>query len=89
MKQKRDCFNLAAKHGIKIVLPPGGYVYGDIVIEINLPDGYLTDENTTGYSLFFNPKDHKMSVIWNSIYEDIQKLIAQKPWALEKIEVGV
>jgi len=88
MKQKRDCFNLAAKHGIEIVLPAGGWVAGDIIIEVNLPAGFLTDDNTTGYSLFFDPRDYKMSKIWDAVYADVQKLIVQKPWAIEKIEVS-
>jgi hypothetical protein len=85
---KKDCLTLAAKHNLEIVLPAWGSVQGDLMIQINLPDGYLTDENTTGYSLFFNPADTKKSLIWATVYNDIQKLISQKPWSLEKIEVS-
>ena len=85
---KKDCLQLAAKHNIELVLPAFGYIAGDLMIQINLPDGYLTDENTTGYSLFFNPADIKKSEIYAAVYADIQKLIMQKPWAIEKIEVS-
>jgi len=84
---KKDCLQLAAKHNIELVLPAFGYVTGDLMIQINLPDGYLTDENTTGYSLFFNPADIKKNAIYAAVYADIQKLIMQKPWTIDKIEV--
>jgi len=84
---KKDCLQLAAKHNIELVLPAFGYVTGDLMIQINLPDGYLTDENTTGYSLFFNPADIKKNAIYAAVYADIQKLIMQKPWTMDKIEV--
>lgn len=81
---KKDCLDLAAKHNIEIVLPAWGSVKGDLMIQINLPDGYLTDENTTGYSLFFNPADINKKQIWAAVFDDIQKLIAS-----EKTQVSV
>ena len=85
---KKDCLSLAAKQGIEIVLPAWGYVKGDLMIQINLPDGYLTDENTTGYTLFFNLADCTKKQVWTAVYEDLQKLIAQKPWILEENKVS-
>ena len=85
---KKDCLTLAGKNGIEIVLPAWGSVQGDLMIQINLPDGYLTDENTTGYSLFFNPADITKKQIWAAVYNDIEKLIAQKPWTVKKVEVS-
>ena len=81
---KTLCRELAIKHGRDIVLPPGGSIDGDLMIQINLPEGYLTDDNTTGRSLFFNPADYKMGTIWEAVYKDMQELISQKPWAVDK-----
>ena len=85
---KKDCLQLAAKYNIELVLPAFGYVAGDLMIQINLPDGYLTNENTTGYSLFFNPADIKKSAIYAAVYADIQNLIMQKPWTLDETLVS-
>jgi hypothetical protein len=85
---KKDCSTLAAAHDIEIVMPAWGYIKGDLMIQVNLPDGYLTDENTTGFSLFFNLADYTKKQVWAAVYDDIQKLIAQKPWMVEKIEVS-
>ena len=85
---KKDCLSLAAKQGIEIVLPAWGYVEGDLMIQISLPDGYLTDENTTGYTLFFNLADCTKKQVWTAVYEDLEKLIAQKPWISEESKVN-
>lgn len=81
---KTDCLKLAKKHNLEIVLPPWGSIKSDLMIQINLPDGYLTDDNSTGLSLFFNLADVNKKQIWKTVFEDIQKLITQKPWIMEE-----